>query len=252
MHLLLFLSPDCLTFWHTIISHINSLGFLYIFCFSLTTANASNASTPSFLYSYRFKIILTNRQLSIKNVCRPYVATHLIIIIKYSNKQCIFSTLLQWCILIYRCHRSFSTSYFKYFASISNNNQLFIRIPLLRVAEVCMTTLLGILVRFGVIRSNYIQHFRVIHWLCFLDDDIERPKNGETLPNQATVQTYCEWNRRRMRTLTVSMFLCDKWPTLETLSFELLSITAVHLPFYISISIWNLPMQHIKDAWFTR
>ena len=36
MHLLLFLSPYWLTFCHMIIPHINSLGFLFTFCFFLT------------------------------------------------------------------------------------------------------------------------------------------------------------------------------------------------------------------------
>ena len=57
MHLLLFLSPDWLTFCHVIISHINSLGFLFIFCFSdegpmLETLDHTIriGSTPTFLY----------------------------------------------------------------------------------------------------------------------------------------------------------------------------------------------------------
>ena len=41
MHLLLFLSPDWLTFCHVIISHINSLGSRFIFCFPLTKGQCS-------------------------------------------------------------------------------------------------------------------------------------------------------------------------------------------------------------------
>ena len=42
VHLLLFLSPDWLTFCHMIISYINSLVFLlFIFCFSLTKGQCS-------------------------------------------------------------------------------------------------------------------------------------------------------------------------------------------------------------------
>ena len=47
---LLFLSPDWLTFYHMIISHINSLVFLFIFCFSLTKGNAQNVRL---YYPYR-------------------------------------------------------------------------------------------------------------------------------------------------------------------------------------------------------
>ena len=60
MHLLLFLSPDWLTFCHMIIylSYINSLSFLFIFCFSLTKwamletldYTIRIGSTPTFLY----------------------------------------------------------------------------------------------------------------------------------------------------------------------------------------------------------
>ena len=42
---LLFLSPDWLTFYHMIISHINSLVFLFIFCFSLTKGQCSKRQT---------------------------------------------------------------------------------------------------------------------------------------------------------------------------------------------------------------
>ena len=45
MHLLLFLSPDWLTFCHVIISYINSLGSLFIFCFSLTKGQCSKHQT---------------------------------------------------------------------------------------------------------------------------------------------------------------------------------------------------------------
>ena len=45
MHLLLFLSPDWLTFCHVIISHINSLVSLFIFCFSLTKGQCSKRQT---------------------------------------------------------------------------------------------------------------------------------------------------------------------------------------------------------------
>ena len=40
-HLLLFLSPDWLIFCHMIMSRINSHGFLFIFCFSLTKGQRS-------------------------------------------------------------------------------------------------------------------------------------------------------------------------------------------------------------------
>ena len=59
MHLLLLLSPDWLTFCRVIISHINSLVFLFIFCFSLTAEGPMLemldytihiGSTPTFLY----------------------------------------------------------------------------------------------------------------------------------------------------------------------------------------------------------
>ena len=65
MHLLLFLSPDWLTFCHMIISHINSLGSLFIFCFShegpmLETLDYTIriGSTPTFLY---FDLIFDTR-----------------------------------------------------------------------------------------------------------------------------------------------------------------------------------------------
>ena len=45
MHLLLFLSPDWLTFCHVIISHMNSLVSLFIFCFSLTKGQCSKRQT---------------------------------------------------------------------------------------------------------------------------------------------------------------------------------------------------------------
>ena len=62
-----FLSPDWLTFCHVIISHVNSLGSLFIFCFSLTMLDQCSkpdeepmletldhtiriGSTPTFLY----------------------------------------------------------------------------------------------------------------------------------------------------------------------------------------------------------
>ena len=58
MHLLLLLSPDWLTFCRMIISYINSLVFLFIFCFlsdegpMLETLDYTirTGSTPTFLY----------------------------------------------------------------------------------------------------------------------------------------------------------------------------------------------------------
>ena len=40
------------------------------------------------------------------------------------------------------------------------------------------------------------------------------------------------------------LFLSDEGPMLETFDYTVLSLLAVHRPFYISICISTMPMQH--------
>ena len=92
MHLLLFLSPDWLTFCHLIISHINSLGSLFIFCFSLTKGQCSKRQTilsvlavhrpfyfDLYLYFAMYVLIYFERN-------RCYTIIYILCIVRYSQR----------------------------------------------------------------------------------------------------------------------------------------------------------------------
>ena len=76
MHLLLFLSPDWLTFCHVIISHINSLGSLFIFCFSLTKGQCSKRQTI-------LSVLAVHRPFYISNCISTLPTQHTTFILYY-------------------------------------------------------------------------------------------------------------------------------------------------------------------------